>query len=238
MLCLCRLSVLSYTALVYSVNIFLWTPLPSRHHADTPRMWSSRRQSLVSKLKGACNCELLLSSWWVGPANWAFFFFFFNSEFIWCSTIPQVHGESNNKHQDLQSRGEGKFCVKEWRDGTERWAEKEVNRQMERPQDSQTGLESWHCMGGGCISGTHAGTQRVGGFQREEAGGRWILFRSRSAGLESKEAGRGESRDWWEEKVYKKLFLVVKVKNQGLQRSLHTEGNKRPRVKTSIQNQT
>lgn len=76
------------------------------------------------------------------------------------------------------------------------------------------------------------------GFKGRKLGVDGYFSVSRSAGLESKEAGRGESRDWWEEKVYKKLLLVVKVKNQGLQRSLHTEGNKRPRVKTSIQNQT
>lgn len=31
---------------------------------------------LVSKLKRAYDCELLLSAWWVGPANWSIFFNF------------------------------------------------------------------------------------------------------------------------------------------------------------------
>lgn len=66
---------------------------------------------------------------------------------------------------------------------------------MERPQDSQTGLESWHCTGGGCISGTHAGTQTVGGFQREEAGGRWILFSAQKCGFRVKGSWkRGKQR--------------------------------------------
>lgn len=87
--------------------------------------------------------------------------------------MPHVLGESNNKHQDLQSRG-NKFCVKYWRDG---------NRAMSGEGSGQTdgeghriprmpGVTALHL---GCISGTRAGTQRVSGFQREEAAG-WILF--------------------------------------------------------------
>lgn len=113
-----------------------------------------------------------------------------------------------------------------------------MNRRTERPQGSQTDLESWHCLGGDASVGLTLGLKGWVGSKERKPGGGGYFSVSRSAGLESEEAGRGESRDWWEEKVYKKLFLVVKVKNQGLQRSLHTERNKRPRVKTSIQNQT
>lgn len=38
-----------------------------------------------------------------------------------------------------------------------------------------------------------------------------------------KERARGRTRGWWEKNVYEKLFLVVEVKGQGLQRSV-TDG--------------
>lgn len=119
--------------------------------------------------------------------------------------MPQVLGESNNKHQDLQSR-ENKFCVKDWRDGKERWAEKEVGRPMERAAGFPERLESWHCIWDASVGLVLGLKGWVGSKGRKLRGG--YFSASRSAGLESKEAGRGESRDWWEEKVYEKPFLV------------------------------
>lgn len=70
----------------------------------------------------------------------------------------------------------------------------------------RTGLESWHCIWDASVGLLLGFKGWVGSKGRKGRGG--YFSASRSAGLEPKEAGRGESRDWWEEKVYEKPFLV------------------------------